>query len=71
MRFMMTSMSIALFLFFSLLCVAEAYAYLDPGTGSYMLQLLIASLVGALFAIKIFWGRIVAFFRGLFAKKKG
>jgi hypothetical protein len=46
----------------SLLRVREAHAYLDPGTGSYILQILIAALFGALFMLKVFWGRIVGFF---------
>ena len=37
--------------------------YLDPGSGSYLLQLLLAALLGAGFAIKIYWKKIVAFFR--------
>jgi hypothetical protein len=45
-----------------LLLTREAHAYLDPGTGSYILQILIASLVGALFMLKVFWGRIIGFF---------
>jgi hypothetical protein len=40
----------------------EAYAYIDPGTGSYVMQLIIAGLVGVGFAIKIYWGRIKGFF---------
>ncbi len=48
----------------------RAMAYLDPGTGSYLFQILIAALVGGLFAVKIFWGRISAFFSGLFGKGK-
>ncbi len=48
----------------------RAHAYLDPGTGSYLFQILIAALVGGLFAVKIFWGRIAGFFLGLFGKKK-
>ncbi len=44
------------------------YAYLDPGTGSYVLQIIIASLVGAMFAIKIFWHKINIFFKNLFSK---
>ena len=40
-------------------------AYLDPGTGSYVLQLLVAGLLGAALAIRIFWGRISAFFSRL------
>jgi hypothetical protein len=46
----------------SLVLAREAHAYLDPGTGSYILQILIAGLFGALFMLKVFWGRIVGFF---------
>ena len=45
-----------------------AYAYLDPGTGSYVFQLLIAGLAGSLFLVKIYWKRIGAFFTRLFSK---
>ncbi len=37
-------------------------AYLDPGSGSYLLQLLIAGLLGSLFVIRASWSRIVGFF---------
>lgn len=40
----------------------DAHAYLDPGTGSYVVQLILAALVGAGFAVKIYWGKIKAFF---------
>ena len=49
----------------SLLFPSHGYAYLDPGTGSYIFQILIATAVGGLFAIKIFWGKIKAFFKKL------
>ncbi len=32
--------------------------YLDPGSGSFLIQLLIAGLAGAGIAIAISWGRI-------------
>ena len=32
----------------------KAYAYLDPGTTSYILQLVIAALVGVSFAVKLY-----------------
>jgi hypothetical protein len=48
-----------------------AYAYIDPASGSYFLQLLLASLLGAAFAVKIFWRRIMSFFSRLFGKNKG
>ena len=56
-------------LVYSFLCPAQAHAYLDPGTGSYVLQLALAALLGALFAIRLFWGRIKSFFKQLFSKQ--
>lgn len=46
---------------------SEAHAYLDPGTGSYVLQLLVAGLLGAFFAMKLYWRRFKAF---LFRKQQ-
>jgi uncharacterized membrane protein YqgA involved in biofilm formation len=37
---------------------ADAFAYLDPGTGSYVLQLIIGGVVGALLGVKMFWKTI-------------
>ena len=48
----------------------NAAAYVDPGTGSYVLQLLIAGLVGSAFTLKIFWGRLKRFFQSRASKKK-
>ena len=47
---------------------SSAYAYLDPGTGSYIFQLLLAGIVGLLFLVKVHWQRIKLFFTGLFSK---
>ena len=47
-----------------------AYAYLDPGTGSYILQLIIGILFGLLFAVKMFWGKIKIFLKNIFSRKK-
>lgn len=41
-----------------------AFAYLDPGTGSFVIQGIIAAVVGAGFAIKMFWHRIKSVFTG-------
>jgi hypothetical protein len=41
-----------------------ALAYIDPGTGSFVIQGIIAAVVGGGFAIKMFWHRIKAFFTG-------
>ena len=40
-----------------------AYAYVDPGTGSYVLQLLLAAFFGLLFTIKVFWAKIKGSFK--------
>lgn len=45
-------------------------AYLDPGSGSFILQLLIASLVGAAFIIKTYWRRINGYIRKLFNREE-
>ncbi len=39
-------------------------AYLDPGSGSILIQLIIASLVGVGFLVRRSWSRITGFFRG-------
>lgn len=40
-----------------------AAAYIDPGSGSYLLQLLVGAFLGASAAIAVFWRRIVGFFK--------
>ena len=40
-------------------------AYLDPGSGSVLLQLLIAALLGIGIALRAYWGKI----KGLFGIK--
>ena len=42
-----------------------SYAYLDPGSGSLIFQMIVAGAAGIAFAAKIFWYRIKQFF-GLF-----
>ena len=43
---------------------APAHAYVDPGTGSFVLQGIIAAVVGVGVALKMFWGRIRERFGG-------
>ena len=45
-----------------LLGPGDALAYIDLGTGSYVFQVLIASVLGAAFAVRAYWERIRAFF---------
>lgn len=48
----------------------KGHAYLDPGSGSFILQLLLAALLGAAFLVKVYWGKIKAFFGRVFSKKE-
>ena len=42
----------------------EAYAYLDPGTGSILIQGLIAAVATGLATAKFWWHRVKSFFTG-------
>jgi hypothetical protein len=59
-------------LFFAgLLCAlpTAALAYIDPGTGSYLIQILIAAFVAVSFTARIFWKRISKFISTKIFKK--
>ncbi|MGP0591327.1 hypothetical protein ACTRXD_02145 [Nitrospira sp. T9] len=43
---------------------SSAQAYLDPGTGSMVLQLLLGGIAGAVVILKLYWRRFVGLFRG-------
>ena len=47
----------------ALLFPPRAAAYLDPGTGSYVLYILAAALLGAGTAVRMQWRRIKSWFR--------
>lgn len=55
---------------FSLIFTPQAGAYLDPGSGSYILQILLASVFGALYLLKVYWQRIIHWIKGLFVSTK-
>ncbi|MGI6099248.1 MAG: hypothetical protein GX174_01125 [Lentisphaerae bacterium] len=38
--------------------------YLDPGTGSVIIQAVVGTLLGGLLIIKLYWRRIIAFLTG-------
>lgn len=41
---------------------SASFAYLDPGTGSMILQAVIAAVVGGGYAIKVYWLNLKKFF---------
>ena len=46
----------------------SAFAYLDPATGSYIVQIVIASILTSLFVIKHYWKKIKSKVMMLFNK---
>ena len=42
--------------------IISVLGYIDPGTGSLILQALVASIVGVSIAAKLFWHSILKFF---------
>ena len=40
------------------------FLYVDPGSGSYIIQVIVAAVLGAGFWIKTSWYRIKSFFTG-------
>jgi Na+/proline symporter len=44
---------------------AAAHAYLDPGTGSILVQSLLAGIAGAVAIVSLYWQRLKAFFTNL------
>ena len=61
-------------LFLSLMAVlfltSPAYAYLDPGTGSILLQALIGGIAASVTVVSMYYQRIKAFFAGQSASKE-
>lgn len=46
-----------------------AWAYIDPGTGAMVVQLLIAGFIACVATIKLWWNTARAFFCKIMAKK--
>lgn len=57
--------------FFLIVLAQDAHAYLDPGTGSYFFQILIAGLLGVLFFMKNFWRNLATALKSFFFKAIG
>jgi len=55
---------------FQVILSQNAFAYLDPGTGSYVYQVLVAAIIGGLFTIKTFWRKIMNFFEKILSNKQ-
>lgn len=49
---------------------SEAHAYIDPGTGSYIIQILFGLFLGFSLLIKSYWRNIVIFAKRMFSHDK-
>ena len=56
------SLPVLVFCLAALVAPADAWAYLDAGTGSYLFQLAVAGLLAGMMTVKIYWMRIKAWF---------
>lgn len=54
-----------------IMTVSTAYAYIDPGTGSYLFQMLMAGLLGSAFAIKMAWRNVKTYISQIFSSNAG
>ena len=70
MKNLKTLTGITLFLLFFGTFFIDAYAYLDPGSGSIVIQLIIGALVGVGITLKIYWVKIKVALETKFSKSK-
>ncbi len=55
----MTKIRLALFALIAFAAGASpAYAYLDPGTGSMLLQAILGGVAGVVIAGRLYWGKL-------------
>ncbi|MCF7820191.1 MAG: hypothetical protein K9M44_01835 [Candidatus Pacebacteria bacterium] len=57
---------VVIFLAFS----QPALAYIDPGTGSFVFQMIVGAVLGFFFIIKLYFHKIKTFFLKIFKGKK-
>jgi hypothetical protein len=70
-RFASFLLSVSLLIPFWLMATTkEAHAYIDFGSGSLILQTLLASIFGALFTLKIYWRRLTGNISALLSRVK-
>ena len=68
MKLIQSTLTLAsIYLFFA---VQASHAYLDPGTGSYLIQILLATTLGGLYIVRGNVSKIKDFITGLFSKVK-
>jgi hypothetical protein len=46
------------------------YAYIDPGSGGYLSQVILAAVLSSVVMLKLYWKKIVSFFTKILPNKK-
>lgn len=47
-----------------------AFAYLDPGSGSYLFQVMVAAALGGVYAMKLGWTKLQRALGRLFSRRR-
>jgi len=61
---------LTVFLILSLLFPGNAQAYIDPGMGSFFLQVILGFIAAAVTSVTFFWNKIKSIIKNIFKKKK-
>jgi len=51
--------------------IFDKAAYLDPGSGSFILQLILAAILGGFLVLRSYWTKVKDFLSGLFKRNPG
>jgi len=54
--------TVAILCILCVLMAAPAYAYVDPGTGGMLVQLVTGGVAGGLVLLRLYWGRLKTLF---------
>jgi hypothetical protein len=57
----MATIVVILCLGFIFLVPSTSFAYLDPGSGSMLLQLILGGVAGLVVVFKLYWGQLLTF----------
>jgi len=61
---------ILIFFIYFFFTSSEAYAYLDPGTGSIIIQAILGAIAAFFTSIAIYWEKVKNFFKKFTKKNK-
>ena len=64
------AISVIIFFFILIAWPSRAWAYIDPGAGSYIFQILIGLMLGVFFVIKVYWKNLKNFIRNKLFRHK-